>query len=69
MDTWYNIYRLTTVEESNDKGSWYTWKIVQEKQVDTTQSINESKSLHLSLLKGDVKALPPTDANESEVPF
>tara|TARA_R100001129_G_scaffold183763_1_gene166940 strand:+ start:533 stop:1288 length:756 start_codon:yes stop_codon:yes gene_type:complete len=69
MDTWYNIYRLTTVEESNDKGSWYTWKIVQEKQVDTTKSINESKSLHLSLLKGDVKALPPTDANESEVPF
>ena len=69
MDSWYNMFRLTTVEESNDKGSWYTWKIVQEKQVTTMQSINESKSLHLSLLKGDVKALPPTDANESEVPF
>ena len=69
MDSWYNMFRLTTVEESNDKGSWYTWKIVQEKQVTTMQSINESKSLHLSLLKGDVKALPPTDANENEVPF
>ena len=69
MDSWYNMFRLTTVEESNDKGSWYTWKIVQEKQVTTMQSINESKSLHSSLSSGELTALPPTDANESEVPF
>ena len=69
MDSWYNIYRLTTVEESNDKGSWYTWKIVHEKQVDKIEYVNESKSLHTSLSSGELTALPPTDANESEVPF
>ena len=69
MDSWYNMFRLTTVEESNDKGSWYTWKIVHEKQVDKIEYVNESKSLHSSLSSGELTALPPTDANESEVPF
>ena len=69
MDSWYNMFRLTTVEESNDKGSWYTWKIVHEKQVDKIEYVNESKSLHTSLSSGELTALPPTDANESEVPF
>lgn len=69
MDSWYNMFKLTTVEESNDKGSWYTWKIVHEKQVDKIEYVNESKSLHTSLSSGELTALPPTDANESEVPF
>ena len=69
LDSWYNMFRLTTVEESNDKGSWYTWKIVHEKQVDKIEYVNESKSLHSSLSSGELTALPPTDANESEVPF
>ena len=69
MDSWYNMFRLTTIEESNDKGSWYTWKIVHEKQVDKIEYVNESKSLHTSLSSGELTALPPTDANESEVPF
>ena len=69
MDSWYNMFRLTTVEESNDKGSWYTWKIVHEKQVDKIEYVNERKSLHSSLSSGELTALPPTDANESEVPF
>jgi len=69
MDSWYNMFRLTTVEESNDKGSWYTWKIVHEKQVDKIEYVNESKSLHSSLSSGELTALPPTDANENEVPF
>lgn len=69
MDSWYNMFRLTTVEESNDKGSWYTWKIVHEKQVDKIEYVNESKSLHTSLSSGELTALPPTDANENEVPF
>ena len=69
MDSWYNMFRLTTVEESNDKGSWYTWKIVHEKRVDKIEYVNESKSLHSSLSSGELTALPPTDANESEVPF
>ena len=69
MDSWYNMFRLTTVEESNDKGSWYTWKIVHEKQVDKIEYVNESKSLHSSLSSGELTALPPTDANECEVPF
>ena len=69
MDSWYNMFRLTTVEESNDKGSRYTWKIVHEKQVDKIEYVNESKSLHSSLSSGELTALPPTDANESEVPF
>ena len=69
MDSWYNMFRLTTVEESNDKGSQYTWKIVHEKQVDKIEYVNESKLLHSSLSSGELTALPPTDANENEVPF
>jgi hypothetical protein len=52
------IYNLTTVAESNDKGSWFGWEVSRERQLDLD---NESDMFDMavafakSVRAGDVK--------------
>ena len=69
LPSFSQIYRLKTVEEGNDKGSWYSWSIQHEKMVEEIESYNDAKSFHTSIKSGELTALPPTDANKDEVPF
>ena len=69
LPSFSQVYRLKTVEESNDKGNWYTWSVQHEKMVDSIESYNDAKSFHASINSGELTALPPTDANKDEVPF
>lgn len=69
LPSFSQIYRLKTVEEGNDKGSWYSWSIQHEKMVGEIESYNDAKSFHTSIKSGELTALPPTDANKDEVPF
>tara|TARA_Y100000592_G_C5353522_1_gene260016 strand:- start:45 stop:791 length:747 start_codon:yes stop_codon:yes gene_type:complete len=69
LPSFSQIYRLKTVEEGNDKGSWYSWSVEHEKMVESIESYNDAKSFHTSIKSGELTALPPTDANKDEVPF
>ena len=74
LPSFSQVYRLKTVEESNDKGNWYTWSVQHEKMVDSIESYNDAKSFYTSIKSGELTALPPTDANKDEremadVPF
>ena len=74
LPSFSQVYRLKTVEESNEKGYWYTWSVQHEKMVDSIESYNDAKSFYTSIKSGELTALPPTDANKDEremadVPF
>jgi hypothetical protein len=69
LPSFSQVYRLKTVEEGNDKGSWYSWSVEHEKMVESIESYNDAKSFHTSIKSGELTALPPTDANKDEVPF
>lgn len=69
LPSFSQIYKLKTIEEGNDKGSWYSWIIEHEKMVDKIEYYNDAKSLHTSIKDGELTALPPTDANKDDVPF
>ena len=36
------VYRLTTIPESNDKGSWYGWDISRDRQLDLSNDTESS---------------------------
>jgi hypothetical protein len=58
-------YRLTTVPESNDKGSWYGWKIETVGPVEDTALYQAAKAFRDSVGAGEVKVQPPADIHQS----
>jgi hypothetical protein len=66
---WYRTYRLTTIPERNDQGSWFGWQIMPEK--DTVALTNgkevyqDAKAFHASVKKGKVSVAAP---EEEEMP-
>ena len=64
-----NVYRLKSVEDGNDKGSWHSWTVNHERQVDSIDSYKDAKSLHTSIKSGELRPALPVDANSDEVPF
>jgi hypothetical protein len=62
----YNVFKLTTVPEENDKGKWFGWDIEPNGNVfdlDNGEELYESaKGLYMAVAAGTVKAAPP--ANE-----
>lgn len=62
-----NTYRLKSVEDGNDKGSWNSWSISHEGQVSTMEAYEDAKALHSSVSSGELKPALPTDTDD--VPF
>lgn len=59
-----HTYSVTTVAESNDKGSWYGWKITKAAQVTDANLYNAAKSFRDAVLSGEAKeAAPQKDDN------
>jgi hypothetical protein len=60
------IYQLRTVEERNDKGSWFGWEISRNRPLDLTgdeRNIFElAVSFHKSVKSGEVKVKEEADA-------
>jgi len=52
-------YRLKTVEDGNDKGSWNTWSISHEGMIPSVEAYNDCKELHGSISSGALKIAPP----------
>jgi hypothetical protein len=56
--TYAMIYKLTTVSESNDRGSWFGYQVEKTGQVEDAGIYNEAKSFSTAASRGDVEAKP-----------
>tara|TARA_R110000787_G_scaffold53739_7_gene125576 strand:+ start:3703 stop:4464 length:762 start_codon:yes stop_codon:yes gene_type:complete len=75
LPSFANTYRLKSVEDGNDKGSWGSWNIALEGIVPSLEVYNDCRQLHGSIRSGEMKIAPPqdlevlTDQSTDEVPF
>ena len=74
MPTFANVYRVTTVKEKNDKGTWYSLSFTMEKTVPDIQTFNEAKDFSDDLKSISISQAPPAYepekiGTEQEVPF
>ena len=56
--TYSHIYNLSTVQMSNDKGTWFGWDVAKAGPVEDKSIYDMSKSFAESVNKGDVQAKP-----------
>tara|TARA_R110002020_G_C16045774_1_gene754099 strand:+ start:27 stop:824 length:798 start_codon:yes stop_codon:yes gene_type:complete len=69
-----NTYRLKSVEDGNDKGSWFTWSISLENKVESLENFREAKEFYTSIARGELQiAAPPPErvieSSSEEIPF
>tara|TARA_R100001132_G_C3255633_1_gene81315 strand:+ start:350 stop:1108 length:759 start_codon:yes stop_codon:yes gene_type:complete len=72
LPSFANSYRLKTVEDGNDKGSWSSWSVALKGQIKSIENYNEAKNFYASIARGEFdRALPPPDdaVVVDEVPF
>jgi len=71
--SWYRVYDLTTIKQSNDKGHWYGWVVNKGDFLDSEATFDMAANFNESIRKGIVK--PKYDdevetSNSSEdIPF
>lgn len=66
--TFANLVKVTTVPESNDKGTWFGWKFELAGFVTSAEVYSAAKHFHRSVTEGQVEAryqdaTPPTEKN------
>ena len=68
-----NVYRLSTVEDSNDKGSWYTWTIKLEGPAPSKDAYLEARGFYENVSSGALRIAAPPPAQmfegSDETPF
>jgi len=67
-----HVYNLKTVQQSNDKGTWFGWSIEKVGPVQDKGLYEQAKSFAVSANKGDVTAKhgeEDTKSKKDEVPF
>ena len=76
LPSFANSYRLTSIEDGNDKGSWYSWSVKLGAPIPDMDTYHECKELHISIKKGELQlAAAPADlmvedqSSSEEVPF
>ena len=57
--TYSHLYKITTVPESNDKGSWFGWNILMESPVSSASLYSTGKQLNILVREGKAKAAEP----------
>jgi len=66
------VYRLTTVKESNDKGSWFGWEVERVGPVEDAALYHTAKAFCLSVKQGEVNVKHDQEEGSkatSEAPF
>jgi len=64
------IYRLTTAQESNDKGKWYGWEIERVGTVEDASTYQAAKLFAASINSGEVKVKHDDEASVAQsAPF
>ena len=75
LPSFAKTYTLKSIEDGNDKGSWYSWSIEVGDMVKSLEAYNDCKELHSSIRKGELQIAPPPsdmvleDQSSQEVPF
>ena len=66
-----HMYRLKSVQQTNDKGTWFGWSVEKEGPVQDKRLYGAAKEFAISCSSGDVKAKASEDSTEekSDVPF
>ena len=64
--TYSHIYNLSTVQMSNDKGTWFGWDVAKAGPVEDKSIYDMSKSFAESVNKGEVQAKPETQEAKKE---
>jgi len=71
------VWRLRSVEESNDQGTWNNWAVEKEGLVKERDLLQEARLFRQSVAAGEVKAAPegetsttpPSDKRDKDIPF
>ena len=50
-----HIYKLRTVQQSNDKGTWFGWEVSKVGPVQDEQLYSQARAFNQSVSKGDVQ--------------
>ena len=61
-----HIYRLRTVQQSNDKGTWLGWEVSKVSQVEDTPLYEQARTFAESIGKGTVVAKHNSESKKSE---
>jgi len=64
--TYSHIYKLSTVQMSNDKGTWFGWDVSKVGPVKDKSIYDMAKSFAVSVGKGEVEAKPETKEAKKE---
>ena len=73
LPSFSNVYHLTSVEETNKKGTWWTWKIELDGSVPSKDAYLKARGFHEKVKSGalQIAAPPPEELLEGsdEIPF
>ena len=68
--TYSHVYKLKTVQQSNDKGTWFGWDVNKLGPVEDKAVYDQAKSFSQNISKGNVKVKHTSDSKKSEsTPF
>jgi len=67
--TYSHIYKLKSVQMSNDKGTWFGWDVAKASPVGDKNIYDMAKSFATSVGKGEVQAKHGSEDNESKQPY
>ena len=67
--TYSHIYKLSTVQMSTDKGTWFGWDVAKVGPVTDKSAYEMAKSFAESVGKGEVQAKHGSEENESKQPY
>ena len=68
--TYSHVYKLSTVQMSNDKGTWFGWDINKVGPIQNRALYDQAKSFSQNISKGNIKAKHTSDSEKTEsAPF
>ena len=67
--TYSHIYKLSTVQMSNDKGTWFGWDVAKVGPVEDADLYNMAKQFATSVGKGETQAKFGSEENETKQPY
>jgi hypothetical protein len=60
--TYSHVYKLTTVQQSNDKGTWFGWDVSKVGPIQERAMYEQAKSFSANISKGSIKAKHTSDS-------
>ena len=67
--TYSHIYKLRTVQQSNDKGTWFGWEVEKDGPVTDKGIYDMAKSFAMSVGKGEVEAKHGSEDTKDSTPY